>query len=460
MRRTMTALTALGGLFMPLLVVGALGVMSPAQAADESCDGLPATIVVTINPGSYRTDPVVGTPGDDVIVGTAAFDTIDGAGGNDVICGLGGADRLTGGAGDDRLFGGLDRDYDFDDDPYVGDLLVPGPGDDYVDLGADLRSLHLCDCIQYVTPDRVSYADSATGVKVNLTTGTATGEGRDIIVGGGHFGVVGSAFDDYLVGTDGPNSIEAGAGSDTVDAGAGDDWVYLDAPPVTRELNATPTERTTPADHGDIIDAGAGNDHITFTGGDRIDAGTENDDARGESNARGSINGGKGRDSIYVTGTGSMAMRGGAGKDRINATYTRRGRYALDGGSGRDTMNLEIAPSVPPGRITIDVPRRRISVAGHKSFVRLAGVESLYVRGQGRKKSSLTFIGSNRADTFSAWRGAFSVHAYGRGGDDTLNGGYGRDLLDGGTGVDTLYGSRGRDRCLNGEKTTDCETRR
>ncbi len=460
MRKTTTALTGLTGLLLPVAAVGALSVMAPAQAAGETCDGRAATIVVTANPGSYRTDPVVGTPGDDVIVGTEFFDTIDGAGGNDIICGFGGEDHLIGGAGDDRLFGGLDRNYEYDDSPYVGDLLVPGPGNDHVDLGVDLDSLRLCDCYTYMTPDRVSYADSATGVKVNLATGLAAGEGHDTIVGDGHFGVIGSAFDDHLIGTDGPNDIEAGAGADRVDAGGGDNWVYVDAPPTRRELNGTALDGTPPVDSGDILDAGDGLDHISFAGGDVINAGAGNDVVHGESNARGSVHGGNGRDEIYVTGTGSMAVRGGAGKDRINATYTRQGRYVLDGGSGRDNMYVRIAPGVPAGRITIDLPRRRISVAGHKPSVRLSGVESLAVLGQGRKTSGLTFIGSNRVDTFAAWRVAFSVRAYGRGGNDNLSGGYGKDLLDGGSGRDTLDGSRGRDRCVNGEKTTGCEVRR
>ncbi|WP_159083687.1 calcium-binding protein [Nocardioides terrigena] len=461
MRTTTTALAALGGLLMPLAAVGAMAVMSPAQAADETCDGRPATIVVAADPTSYRTDPVVGTPGDDVILGTSGADTIDGAGGNDIICGFASEDHITGGTGDDRLFGGLDRHYEGDDSPYVGDLLVPGPGDDHVDLGVDLDSLKLCDCYTYMTPDRVSYADSTTGVKVDLATGLATGEGRDSIVGDGHFGVIGSAFDDHLIGTDGPNDIEAGVGADTVDAGAGDDWVYLDAPPVRRELNGTTTDSTPLADDGDTLDAGEGDDRIAFTGGDRIDSGSGDDEVRGKSNARLSVSSGKGRDSILLAGTGSMAVRAGADKDIIRAAYTRQGRHVLDGGSGsRDSLRLRIAPSVPAGAITINLPQRRISVAGHKPTVRLAGLESFDVVGKGRKTSGLTFIGSNRADHFGALDATFPVHADGRGGDDFLFSGYGKDVLDGGPGHDTLNARYGRDRCLNGEKVTDCEARR
>ena len=154
MRRT-TTLTALGSLLaLPL----GLGLASAPAHAVETCDGRPATIVVPAKPGSFRTDPVVGTPGDDVIVGTDQADDIDGAGGNDTICGLRGADDLGGGAGDDRLFGGLDEAYSPDDD-YFGDSIAPGPGDDYVDLGHDPQSQDLFDLdIGYW--DRVSYAPS------------------------------------------------------------------------------------------------------------------------------------------------------------------------------------------------------------------------------------------------------------------------------------------------------------
>ena len=122
---------------------------APAHAA-ATCDGRAATIEVPAT--DYDTAPVVGTPGDDVIVGTPGRDTIDGAGGNDVICGLGGPDTLAGGEGDDRLFGGLDMEYSIDDG-YRGDLVSPGPGNDHVDLGADLISIrgydNLDDAIDY-----------------------------------------------------------------------------------------------------------------------------------------------------------------------------------------------------------------------------------------------------------------------------------------------------------------------
>lgn len=442
-----TALTGLTGLLVPLAAIGAMGVMSPAQAAETSCDGRLATIVVPIGASTYATAPVVGTPGDDVIVGTALADTIDGAGGNDAICGFDGGDTLTGGPGDDRLFGGLDDEYSFDDG-YVGDLLVPGPGDDHADLGADRDSIDICDCDSAETTDRISYADSPAGVNVNLVTGVASGEGQDTIVSGASVGVLGSPFDDRIVGTEELNVIKAGAGADTVDAGDGDDLVWLD------EITTTGD----PASSGspDTLEAGAGRDTVQSSGGDTIDLGPGNDTLYGSTDVRGSVRGGGGDD--YILTVGPMAIRGGGGKDQIVASYTRRAGFVLDGGSGRDSMSVRLEPDVPRGRITVDLPKRRLSVAGQKPSVRLSSVESLQVHGLGQTKSRVTFIGTGRADSFRVVRA--SLRAFGRGGNDSLFGFRGRDLLDGGPGRDTLDGFLGRDRCVNGEKVTQCEVRR
>ncbi|WP_159083669.1 calcium-binding protein [Nocardioides terrigena] len=448
MRKATTTLTGLIGLLVPLAVVGAMGAGAPAHAAEQSCDGRPATIVATV-PTTWPIIPVVGTPGDDVIVGTSGHDRIDGAGGNDVICGLAGGDHLTGGEGDDRLFGGLDGDYDVDNG-YPGDLLVPGPGNDHVDIGVDLQSLNLWEGDPVDGLDRISYADSAAGVTADLATGRATGEGRDTIVVGGAFGVIGSPFDDHLTGTDEMNFFKAGAGADTIVAGDGDDVIWPDE---TIPADGAPEDR-------DVVEAGDGRDRISFSGGDAVDAGPGNDHVFGSSEARGSVSGGTGRDWLHIEGSGAMAVRGGAGNDHIIATYTHRGRYALDGGSGRDNMSVRIASTVPEQRITVDVSERRISLAGHRASVRLSGVETLHMKGKGRKKTGLTYIGSNRDDSFAVGSAAFSVRAHGLGGNDSLGGGNGRDFLDGGPGRDTLDGNGAVDRCVNGEKTSLCEIRR
>ena len=253
------AITSLA-LLAPVLVA------LPASAAAETCDGRVATIVVPLEmafPSSTDyTKPVSGTPGDDVIVGTALADTIDGAGGNDVICGLEGGDSLAGGDGDDRLFGGLDgreRDADPASNSTLGDLLVPGPGDDFVDLGLDPAA----DAFTF-RPDQVRYDESATAVDVDLTPvdglGHAVGQGTDRIVVVGQMAVVGSPYDDHIIGTPYGDVIMSDRGSDIISGEGGDDRIFPDI----AGFDVMETNDPEDADHvsPDTVDGGAGDDFI------------------------------------------------------------------------------------------------------------------------------------------------------------------------------------------------------
>lgn len=445
MRARLPLLTGLTGLLAPLVAVGVVGMASPAQAAETMCDGRVATIVVAPST-SFSTPPVVGTPGDDVIVGTPQWDTIDGAGGNDVICGFEGADSLTGGEGDDRLFGGLDNPYTFDDG-YFGDLLVPGPGNDHVDVGADEDSIGICECDNLERADRISFESATSGVRVDLASGVSTGEGQDTIVSGGSVGVLGSPYDDRIVGTDEANVLKAGAGADSVDSRGGDDVVWLDE--TTLPDSSVTGER-------DSVNAGDGNDLVRSFGGDTIDTVSGDDQVYARSDERGAVDLGDGDDFALVVGP--MTVRGAAGRDQITAAFARGAGYRVDGGRGRDDLFVRVERTVPRGEITVDLPKKKMSVVGIRKSVRISGAESLSVRGLGLRKSKVTFVGTGRADTFSVRRA--SLRAFGRGGNDTMTGWNGRDVLDGGPGRDRLDGSGGRDRCVNGEKLTQCEVRR
>ena len=242
---------------------------------------------------------------------------IEGLGGNDTICGLGGADTIRGGEGDDRLFGGLDS-YDYED--YDGDSVEPGPGDDHVDLGHDPVTEELS--FGTYTWDQVSFADADGPVTVDLTAGTATGEGTDTIapttlVGG----VEGSAFDDQLTGSEQIDWITAGGGDDVVDGRGGDDYIQADAP--TRRL---PSEEThVPGD--DVVDGGDGRDEIE--GGHGKDV----------------LRGNAGRDTIRVEdGERGTRALGGPGSDGLGSwSFLSTGKALLLGGSGDDTFFPAIA---------------------------------------------------------------------------------------------------------------------
>ena len=420
---------------VPLIaLVAPLGVVVGAAvpvAAETTCDGKVPTIVAVAGA------PTTGTAGDDVILGTFARDLIDGGAGNDAICGLGNGDTLIGGPGDDRLFGGLDDQY-VPDDGYFGDTLVPGPGDDHVDLGDDPASADVVDVDRPARYDRVVYEDAPGPVTVDLSAGTATGEGRDTIVVPTYSGgIVGSAYDDVLTGTDGPDRIVGGAGDDRIHALGGND-----------ELE--------PGKGDDVVRGGGGDDFIMSpdTGRDRLygDGGEDFVEAHG----RGSAIGGGGGDDFLVAHLGAD-VHGGSGEDGITADIDRRKGQEVDGGPGRDIVRLRArtADFEPGTRWVVDVPRERVTADSRKQLV-YQGIDDLRFYGP---RGRLTYLGRSGRDVVSA-AGALRLTAYGRGGRDILVGGRFADLLDGGPGRDDLVGGPGRDRCVNGESLRQCEARR
>jgi Ca2+-binding RTX toxin-like protein len=121
-----------------------------------------------------------GTAGGDTLTGTNQADRISGLGGDDWLSGLGGDDELDGGAG--------------------ADLLDGAEGF-----------------------DTASYRGSASGVIVRLNGGFGKGGDAE---GDGLFGIegaIGSAHDDFLVGTDGRSVLRGENGNDVLYGLGGDD---------------------------------------------------------------------------------------------------------------------------------------------------------------------------------------------------------------------------------------------
>lgn len=145
----------------------------------RNAGGLAATAILTI---SVSRAPIGATSGDDDLLGTAGADTILGLDGDDVIEGRGGADTIDGGSGNDTA----------------------------------------------------TFAGAPTGIRVSLNnpalnTGDAAGDTFVNIER-----IVGSGFNDTLLGDSGPNSflgadgndqLSGGDGIDTLDGGSGDDTI-------------------------------------------------------------------------------------------------------------------------------------------------------------------------------------------------------------------------------------------
>ncbi|MCC1494753.1 calcium-binding protein [Cognatishimia sp. F0-27] len=213
----------------------------------------------TGNSGQFEGGIGRGDQGDDLLLGNEGDETLEGGSGNDLLAGDGGADRLVGGPGIDEIsYGGspgrvvinlganffANNDAEGDsatgvenlrgsnfDDVLVGnssanviygqtgeDELRGGSGEDTLQGGFDGDILN-----GESGADTADYSDSSSRVLVNLSAnfadqGYATGDELISIER-----LVGSNFNDVLVGTSGGNRLFGGSGDDELRGeGAGD----------------------------------------------------------------------------------------------------------------------------------------------------------------------------------------------------------------------------------------------
>ena len=176
-------------------------------------------------------DVMVGGSGNDKMFGMADDDKMSGGDGDDQMWGNSGNDVMDGGAGNDYISGGQGDDIISDgdgDDIVLGnsgdDTFIAGLGDDSYDGGSGF--------------DTIDYSNSSNKMFVDLNNHIATGMGNDTIKG--VEAVIGSRFDDTLIGDknanvfyggDGNDSFRGRGGADTFTGGAGKDtynWAIKD----------------------------------------------------------------------------------------------------------------------------------------------------------------------------------------------------------------------------------------
>ncbi len=218
--------------------------------------------------------------------------------------GRGGGDYFTGGGGNDILDGGRDGDILYGEEG--DDTLIGGAGQDYMNGGEGT--------------DTVVYQGSSSGVTVDLTNGTATGgdaDGPAQIVGRGTVirhdiivdveNVIGSFFDDRLIGDEQVNVLSGGSGDDTLTGGGG----------------------------ADILNGGAGSDTADYSdaeAGVRLNLrqdGSEGDTYDSIENLAGSgfddrIRGDRGANVLTGQG-GDDVLRGGRGDDTLLGDFAYQG---------------------------------------------------------------------------------------------------------------------------------------
>lgn len=284
---------------------------------------------------------VIGGDGKNVIHGNASHNTLSGQGRHDRLYGWGGRDTLSGGDGRDQLFGGDGNDRLFGGSgPDIlrgqggNDMLQGGPGPDMLDGGPGR--------------DIASYADSDTGVTVNLISqfnkgGASADRLRSIE------NLIGSDWNDELIGNNRSNVMRGGDGDDRLKALGGHDRVFGDAG----------NDRIIAGTGRDYYDGGSGSDTLVLSRlnagahvwlsqnksggslqGDRIFLienliGTRFDDRLSGNNGDNIISGQRG-DDILSGGAGNDRLHGGGGHDRIRGNA---GADILNGDAGNDILS-------------------------------------------------------------------------------------------------------------------------
>jgi len=368
----------------------AVAVAGPVEGASAAprCFGEGATIV-----GTAASDEIVGTNGPDVIAAGDGPDIVDGRGGADLICGGRGDDEIRAGAGADRVAGGRGgaRIYGGSGPDVLRGVAEfwPGPGDDRVVATFEAH-----------TTGVLHYESAGRSMHVDLGTGFAVGQGKDLLTG--IRSVVGSRYPDFIAGDDAQyggvgNILEGNGGADVL-VGRGGDDVLFDGLAGTAGCDPTHT------DEADVLRGGGGADNLHFGDGDDR-----------------AIGGGR-YDGFFPEGSGHDVVRGGAGPDYIDFYCVGPVQVSLLTGHGTTAQ----------GTLTISSVRDLNGSIFGDTLVGDAGKNSIG-GGQGN-------------DTID-----------GRGDDDSLGGAEGDDLLDGGTGTDAADGWTGTDTCISIEVPQNCE---
>jgi Ca2+-binding RTX toxin-like protein len=362
-------------------------------------------------------------------------DVLTGDGGNNMLAGSRGNDTLVGGAGDDTLYGdgttvadtrptgGSGPITTFADitalDPTAvdgNDLLEGGLGNDTIDGGGG--------------SDTASYANASGAVTVLLNDsgeGTSSGaDGNDTLLNIEN--VVGSAFNDTLLGNSAANVLTGGSGIDILSAWGGNDTL----------LAGDGADYLSGGMGDDVIDGGAGYDRAAYNLGATIGVTV---DLNIQGVAQNTI--GAGWDTLIgiedLSGTGFNDVLTGDGQNNWiwggSNGFATSGNDVIDAGGGDDIVEVGAGNQTVSGGAGNDT----LSLWAHGGAeISSAGVAfSLAAQGTSQNWRQGT-INATGFENVSGSR--YDDALTGDGNANVLLGDVGSDTLVGGAGNDTLYG--------------------
>lgn len=323
--------------------------------------------------GGANADFIDGGLGNDSLDGGLGNDRVFGGYGNDTMIGDAGNDTLRGGANNDSMIGGTsggatEVDYSYGDagnDIMIGtagnatymdggignDSITGGTGNDTVIGGAGADTLAGgagTDTLSFSSLGKDTILSTATnkvGITLNLTAGTMThSSGDDVLTGGGFEAVIGTLYNDSMLGSTGAETINGGAGNDTIAGAAGSDSL----------LGGTGNDTFLSIDGGgnDTINGGT---QSTSTSGNYdtadyslVTTAVTVDLSNGTASYTGVTQSLTGIEKVIGTGVadtltaiGSGYVDGGAGDDTIYSATSGAGKSYLVGGAGADVYQAE-----------------------------------------------------------------------------------------------------------------------
>jgi len=450
---------------------------------------------------------MLGTIADDVLTGTDGADWLNGGMGSDNIAGGGGADILEGGDGNDVLFSHgrtsdmIDPYYPnldaVSDDRFTDvDTLRGGAGDDYLFAGYG-DNVDGGEQGDFGNRLYINFSGATSGVVADfsrLQTETSITIGGGVITNIQNVSyILGSAFDDYLVGLDtfypSGDAIFGGDGNDTIvgtyysgwadgslHGGNGDDLIdatasqyggnaYGDAGNDVIRMNLDGTAYGGDGDDqiysASVAYGDAGNDLIVMNpytwGGGFADGGAGNDDLRVASgggiliggDGADRLTGGAGSDSLYSAslnvdgpshdmGREVDNLSGGDDTDTIWAGYGD----SADGGEGEDYLAYSFGGAQEAINISTSIFQTSSIVIGggtiqnFEGLIRLRGSEFGDTINAAAQIGQLTIDAGAGNDVVTTNGNVFMV--MGGSGNDMLISSTSPDMFDGGEGVDTV----------------------
>ena len=335
---------------------------------------------------------VIGSNKDDYIKGNASNNVLDGASGDDLLLGLGGQDTFYGGTGNDTI----------------------------------------------------DFVDSTNGIHVNLSN-TQHNENSYRIQNDGYGNkeyvdgvenIIGSKFDDTIIGDNRVNSIYAGEGDDFISGGKGADYLDGEAGSDTVDFNALDDKSVTvnlDTNKTSIVEGNAISNGITTILKNIENVhGTRNDDTITGSSEDNTLLGKKGNDTFKGL-DGSDYIDGGDGIDKIDYS---------DGTAG---INIDLSKI---SQITTNDTSFAVQNDGFGNKEIIKNIENII----GTSFNDI-IIGNIDKNVLFAGKGNDTLS--GNGGDDTLYGGKGNDTFKGGAGNDVVYGNEETDINLDDISNTD-----